>query len=61
MNRLPIYILITILFVQTIFLSFVCYNLHKRIIVLEKQIQTEHQYSPKDIARLKELFYKENQ
>jgi len=44
-----------------IFDAFLLDNLRNRVSVLEQQIKSEQQYSPKDIARLKELFYKENQ
>jgi hypothetical protein len=43
------------------FESFVINNLLNRVGVLEQQIESEQKYSPRDVSRLKELFYKENQ
>lgn len=61
MRNLPIYILMFTLWIYIMFESFVINNLLNRVGVLEQQIESEQKYSPRDVSRLKELFYKENQ
>lgn len=61
MRNSLIYLWMFILLGNIIVDSILIDNLRNRVNALEQQIKSEQQYSPKDIARLKELFYKENQ
>jgi len=60
MRNSLIYLWMFILLSNIIVESILIDNLRNRVSVLEQQIKSEQQYSPRDISRLKELFYKEN-
>ncbi|KYC52657.1 MAG: hypothetical protein AMQ22_00707 [Candidatus Methanofastidiosum methylothiophilum] len=60
MRNSLIYLWMFILLSNIIVESILIDNLRNRVNALEQQIKSEQQYSPRDISRLKELFYKEN-